>query len=139
MTSFPAALRALRENRGHTQCGLATLAGLPPSVISLYESGSRSPSFESFVALAGALDVSLDDLAGRPIFPDSPRLDALERSILDHLTAAWNDFVELPDHHPDDIDEFRRRIHGLRDQLMARPIRRSLAPADDGVFEGLSL
>ena len=70
MTSFPAALCALRENRGLTQHGLATLAGLPPSVISLYESGSRSPSFESFVALAGALDVSLDDLAGRPLLRD---------------------------------------------------------------------
>ncbi len=131
MTSFPAALRSLRENRGHTQGGLATLAGLPPSVISLYESGARSPGLDSLLALAGALDVSLDDLAGRPIFPDSPRLDAFERSILDHLTAAWNAFVTLPAEHPDDVDEFRRRIHGLMDQVMARPIRRSLAKIEE--------
>jgi transcriptional regulator with XRE-family HTH domain len=70
MTSFPATLRSLRENRGHTQGGLATLAGLPPSVISLYESGSRAPSFDSLIALADALEVSLDDLAGRPLLRD---------------------------------------------------------------------
>ncbi|KKN62528.1 hypothetical protein LCGC14_0510750 [marine sediment metagenome] len=48
-----------------------------------------------------------------------------ERAILSHLTSAWDPFVALPDHHPDDIEDFRRRIHGLQDQLMARPTRRS--------------
>ncbi|HDZ73183.1 MAG TPA: hypothetical protein ENH55_10470 [Aurantimonas coralicida] len=48
-----------------------------------------------------------------------------EGAILSHLTSAWDAFVALTDHHPDDIEDFRRRIHALQDQLMARPTRRS--------------
>ena len=121
MTDFPERLRASRECRGWTQGHRAARAGIPAPSLSLYESGGRSPSLDNLTAIASALDASLDDLVhGRT----GGTLTAAERAVLAHLTAAWNDFVLLPDHHPDDIAEFRFRIHGLQDQIKSRPTRR---------------
>ena len=91
---FPVRLKSSRELRGLDQSGLAKSAGLPPSSISHFESGSRKPSFENLWKLANALGVSTDYLLGRvdetnhhqantdPLFRDLEKLnDASDRKL----------------------------------------------------------
>lgn len=128
MAEFPTRLRAARECRGWTQGHLASVAGIPPSSLSLYESGGRSPSLENLTAIAGALDVSLDDLvhdrSGGTLTPG-------EQGVLSHLAVAWNGFLTLPKEHPDDLDEFRRGMHVLQNIVLARPTARTLNKAKE--------
>jgi transcriptional regulator with XRE-family HTH domain len=62
---FRERLHAAREARGLSQGELATRAGVPPSSISHFETGSRMPSVGNLRRLANALDVSADFLLGR--------------------------------------------------------------------------
>lgn len=62
---FPERLRTAREYRGLNQAELATKAGLQPSAISHFETGTRKPSFDNLHLLADALDVTIDYLLGR--------------------------------------------------------------------------
>ncbi len=64
-TIFPYRLRCAREYRGLTQSELAEHAGLQPSAISHFETGTRKPSFDNLRLLADTLDVTTDYLLGR--------------------------------------------------------------------------
>jgi transcriptional regulator with XRE-family HTH domain len=69
-------IRALRRKRGLTQVALAELADVPQSLISQIESGARRGSaiqLEVARAIAFALGVSLDALAGVPVDDESER------------------------------------------------------------------
>lgn len=57
-------MRKAREARGWTQTYLAQQACMPRAMLCKFETGKRVPTFESFIALAIALDVSLDDYSG---------------------------------------------------------------------------
>ncbi|MCJ2102421.1 hypothetical protein [Methylobacterium sp. E-046] len=60
-------------------------------------------------------------------------LIADEVAALEGLTAAWSAFLRLPQDHPDEVGEFRRGLHILQDQVLARPTRRAsveLRPTD---------
>ena len=63
--AFPERLRTARELRELSQGALAGRAGLQPSAISHFESGTRKPSFDNLRRLADALQVSTDYLLGR--------------------------------------------------------------------------
>lgn len=54
-------------------------------------------------------------------------LTADEVRTLQGLTAAWSAFLRLPQDHPDEVSEFRRGLHILQDQVLARPTRRASA------------
>lgn len=54
-------------------------------------------------------------------------LRADEAAVVHALTGAWSAFLRLPEDHPDDLSEFRRGVHILQDQVLARPARRALA------------
>ncbi len=62
---FPDRLRTAREYRGLTQGELAERAGLQPSAVSHFETGTRKPSFDNLLLLANTLDVTTDYLLGR--------------------------------------------------------------------------
>lgn len=49
-----------------------------------------------------------------------------ERALLRTLAAAWEEFLALPHDDPDEIGEFRRTLHVLQDQILARAPRRTL-------------
>lgn len=68
---FQQRLQAARELRRLTQSQLASSAGLPPSSVSHFESGSRKPSFDNLKRLASALAVTTDYLLGRADDPDA--------------------------------------------------------------------
>lgn len=62
---FPDRLRNAREYRGLNQAELAQKAGMQPSAISHFETGTRKPSFDNLRILADSLDVTTDYLLGR--------------------------------------------------------------------------
>jgi transcriptional regulator with XRE-family HTH domain len=62
---FTTRLRIAREYRGLNQAELARVAGMQPSAISHFETGTRKPSFDNLRILADSLDVTTDYLLGR--------------------------------------------------------------------------
>ena len=58
-------LSELRRRAGLTQEGLARAAEVGTDAVRKWERGKRTPSFEMAIKLADALNVSLDELAGR--------------------------------------------------------------------------
>lgn len=55
-------IRVWREYRGMTQQELADAAGISKSYLSQIESGKRTGTAEVLAAIAGALDLTLDDI-----------------------------------------------------------------------------
>lgn len=58
-------IRDCRRSRGISQAEVAERAGLQPSSVSHFETGSRLPSCMNLLQLADALGVSTDELLGR--------------------------------------------------------------------------
>jgi len=58
-----AAVKQLREQRGATQEGLAYEAGITTGTLSQLERGISNPSWGTLKAIAGALGVSMVELA----------------------------------------------------------------------------
>lgn len=44
---------------------------------------------------------------------------------LESLVDAWNQFAKLPDHRPDDLNDFRRAIHEAERIIAMRSVRRA--------------
>ena len=89
---FQVRLRAARDLRQWSQNDLATRAGLPPSSIAHFETGSRKPSFDTLRRVANALEVTTDYLLGRadeptlaesgdPLFRDVGKLTGRDRDL----------------------------------------------------------
>jgi transcriptional regulator with XRE-family HTH domain len=89
---FKERLRAARDLRGWNQTDLANRAGMPPSSIAHFESGSRKPSFDTLQKLANTLEVTTDYLLGRvddpalaeagdPLFRDVGKLTGGDREL----------------------------------------------------------
>ena len=76
-TSLSANLQALRELRKLTQAELGARAGIAAASISHFETGQRTPSLDSLVKLADALQMSVDALLGRAPVENSATVDPL--------------------------------------------------------------
>lgn len=63
--TFAAALRALRQDRGLTQEGLAHSAGVSMVTLARIETGVTDPRWTTIVELAAALDISMSELGTR--------------------------------------------------------------------------
>jgi transcriptional regulator with XRE-family HTH domain len=96
---FMQRLRAARDLRQWSQSDLATRAGMPPSSIAHFETGTRKPSFDTLKRLANALEVTTDYLLGRvetpglaeagdPLYRDVGKLTGRDREIA-------KDFLEM--------------------------------------------
>jgi transcriptional regulator with XRE-family HTH domain len=59
-------LRALRRRAGLSQPRLAEAAAVPLWSLRAWEQARRTPLFDAAVKIADALNISLDELAGRP-------------------------------------------------------------------------
>lgn len=62
---FKVRIRAVRIEKGYTQKGLAEAAGISTRQYQSLELGKYKPGFETLIALADALQVSLDYLMCR--------------------------------------------------------------------------
>ncbi|HXN41500.1 MAG TPA: helix-turn-helix transcriptional regulator [Myxococcaceae bacterium] len=92
-------IRSLRERQGITQEEFATRCGISVSFASLLERGERSPSYETLLQMADALDIPLAELfrsAANPSYDDSyysklvefARRRKLSRPQVDRLMAV---------------------------------------------------
>src|SRR6266516_4861093 len=98
--SFKTRLKTARESlRKWNQTELAARAGMPPSSIAHFETGSRKPSFDTLRRLANALEVTTDYLLGRT---DDPALaeagDPLYRDVgklTGHYRELAIDFLQM--------------------------------------------
>ena len=54
-------------------------------------------------------------------------LTELEFQCLIELASAWECYLQLPELHPDDFNEFRLTIHAAQNIILARPMLRVLA------------
>jgi len=96
--AFSANLKALRELRKLTQSELGNRAGMGGASVSHFETGQRTPSLDSLVKLADALDVTVDTLLGRapveagaqldPIFLRASRANSQTLETVRRVTAA---------------------------------------------------
>ena len=64
-TEFHKYLTVFRKQRGYTQAQLADKLGISRSTYANYESGSRSPDFETLERISDILNCTLDELFGR--------------------------------------------------------------------------
>lgn len=64
MVLFSVKLRDLRKKKNMTQKMLADRLGLATSAICSYEAGTRYPSYETLIKIAGIFKVSTDYLLG---------------------------------------------------------------------------
>ena len=69
--TFEERLVQLRKARGMSQEELAEKVGVSRQAVSKWETGDAQPDYVKLMALADALEVSLDDLCGRPT-PSAP-------------------------------------------------------------------
>jgi DNA-binding XRE family transcriptional regulator len=99
-------IRGLRERKGMTQEDFAQRSGISVSFASLLERGERSPSYETLVQVASALQVPLaelfQDVNGHgyddPYFgrlTDFARRSRLSRSQVDRLLAVASAMFDL--------------------------------------------
>ena len=65
MAEFKDNLRELRRRKGLSQVELAEKMGFSKSLIGLYETGDRRPSFEALEAIADFFNISIDYLMGK--------------------------------------------------------------------------
>jgi transcriptional regulator with XRE-family HTH domain len=73
------AIRLRRTQLGMSQAALAKAAGVDTRQIRRYEAGEQQPLFTAAVALAGALRVPLNELAGLPAEPAAGSAQTLPR------------------------------------------------------------
>ena len=71
-TWFAARLRELRADAGLTQQQLADKAGMTRIGVAQIEGGTRSPSWDTVIALCKALAVDPGEVAKRPIVRSQP-------------------------------------------------------------------
>lgn len=69
--SFGLRLKEIRESRALSQAALARRAGLTSPAVAQIEGGRRKPSFDTLVALAQGLEISLDSLVGLSVPAES--------------------------------------------------------------------
>lgn len=91
-------LRKFRVLRRLTQTEMGTRAAVGAASISHFETGQRTPTIETLVKLADALDVTVDALLGRapvelsahvdPVFLEASRSDAQTLSTVRRVAAA---------------------------------------------------
>jgi transcriptional regulator with XRE-family HTH domain len=102
---FGARLQRFREIRNLTQAELGRRAGMASASVSHFETGQRSPSLESLVKLADALEISTDALLGResgqvpgmpidPIFLQASQASSDTLDTVRRVTAAILSSVE---------------------------------------------
>ncbi len=79
---FKNRISELLKEKGMSQADICRLTGISTALMSNYVKGKASPSLSNAVAIADALNVSLDELAGRLV---KVELDVYEREFISKL------------------------------------------------------
>ena len=81
-------IKQLRRSKHITQKELAQAINVDTSLISKYENGIVSPSFDRLESIASALDVSIESLLGQPTL--LPGLEDVETIYLSRSSKDWD-------------------------------------------------
>ena len=92
-------IQKIRKRAGLTQAELGRRLGVSGSMIGQWEGNHRVPKFETIIAIADALDVSVSQLmkeAGAFVY-DPEGLEALDSSIREHYSIdPYDNYIVVP-------------------------------------------
>lgn len=116
MPEFKDRLKQMRQSAGLTQSELAEKLRVSTSTVSMYEVGSRKPSFEILEQLADFFNVDTDYLMGkasRSVYYLDPETVKLAQELKDN-PGQRTLFDASKDLSPDDIKVVMTVINGLK-------------------------
>ena len=108
MSEFNEVLSRIIQDRNIKQADLCRWSGIDTGLMSMYISGKRKPTLANAVAMADALQISLDELAGR----EAPKR-VIERELLSSFRELSDEGQEVAVNVVGGLRETYRRPSGL--------------------------
>ncbi len=94
---FDERLKALRKKCGYTQVSLAETLGVSKGTVAMWETGKRTPDFETLIRLSDLFDVRTDYILGKSNDSSSTKLsdDDIEQPGRWKLESVYTDLMKL--------------------------------------------
>lgn len=94
---FDERLKSLRKKCGYTQVSLAETLGVSKGTVAMWETGKRTPDFETLIRLSDLFDVRTDYILGKSNDSSSAKLsdDDIEQLGRWELESIYTDFMKL--------------------------------------------
>lgn len=94
---FDERLKSLRKKCGYTQVSLAETLGVSKGTVAMWETGKRTPDFETLIRLSDLFDVRTDYILGKSNDSSSAQLsdDDIEQLGRWELESVYTDFMKL--------------------------------------------
>ena len=94
---FAERLKSLRKKHGYTQVSLAETLGVSKGTVAMWETGKRTPDFETLIGLSDLFDVRTDYILGKSTDDSSAKLSEEETEQLGRweLESVYADLMKL--------------------------------------------
>ena len=94
---FDERLRLLRKKHGYTQVSLAETIGVSKGTVAMWETGKRTPDFDTLIRLSDLFDVRTDYILGKSNDSSSAKLsdDDIEQLGRWELESVYTDLMKL--------------------------------------------
>ena len=94
---FDERLKLLRKKCGYTQVSLAETLGVSKGTVAMWETGKRTPDFETLIRLSDLFDVRTDYILGKSNDSSSAKLsdDDIEQLGRQELESVYTDLMKL--------------------------------------------
>lgn len=94
---FDERLKSLRKKCGYTQVSLAETLGVSKGTVAMWETGKRTPDFETLIRLSDLFDVRTDYILGKSNDSSSAKLsdDDIEQLGRWELESVYTDLIKL--------------------------------------------
>lgn len=94
---FDERLKLLRKKHGYTQVSLAEILGVSKGTVAMWETGKRTPDFETLIKLSDLFDVRTDYILGKSNDASSAKLsdDDIEQLGRWELESVYTDLMRL--------------------------------------------
>lgn len=94
---FDERLKSLRKKCGYTQVSLAKTLGVSKGTVAMWETGKRTPDFETLIRLSDLFDVRTDYILGKSNDSSSAKLsdDDIEQLGRWELESVYTDLMKL--------------------------------------------
>lgn len=122
-------LKEMRKAKGMTQKQLGALCDISESMVSNLESGKKSPSFETLLKLAEALDCSVADILGEERKAPGVTADFVSFPVMGEVAAGYEHYA-VQDWTEGNIDIPASWLHGRprEDYFVLRVCGQSMFP-----------
>ena len=94
---FDERLKLLRKKCGYTQVSLAETLGVSKGTVAMWETGKRTPDFETLIRLSDLFDVRTDYILGKSNDSSSAKLSDDDIELLGRweLESVYTDLMKL--------------------------------------------